>query len=202
MSPIATLAESLGIAYASGISLYATVALVGLGEQMGWIGPLPGLLGTLANPIVIGVAALLAAVEFTATLVPGIASAWEAAHTMIRTPAAAVLAVATAWHADPAIIVLAGLLGGSLGLATNVTKLGLRVAVDTSPEPVSNGILNVAELGVVATLSYAIWQHPIVSLALALVLLVLLILLVRAVWRALRNLFPGGRRATADTHAP
>ena len=202
MSPIATLAESLGIAYASGISLYATVALVGLGEQMGWIGPLPGLLGTLANPIVIGVAALLAAVEFTATLVPGIASAWEAAHTMIRTPAAAVLAVATAWHADPAIIVLAGLLGGSLGLATNVTKLGLRVAVDTSPEPVSNGILNVAELGVVATLSYAIWQHPIVSLALALILLVLHILLVRAVWRALRNLFPGGRRATADTHAP
>ena len=202
MSPFATLAESLGIAYASGISLYATVALVGLGEQVGWIGPLPGLLGTLANPIVIGVAALLALVEFTATLIPGVASAWEAAHTMIRTPAAAVLAVATAWHADPALIVLAGLLGGTLGLATNVTKLGLRVAVDTSPEPVSNGILNVAELGVVATLSYAIWHHPIVSLALALVLLVLLILLVRAVWRALRNLFPGGRRATAETRVP
>lgn len=202
MSPFTTLAESLGIAYASGISLYATVALVGLGEQVGWIGPLPGLLGTLANPVVIGVAALLALVEFTATLIPGIASAWEAAHTMIRTPAAAVLAVATAWHADPALIVLAGLLGGTLGLATNVTKLGLRVAVDTSPEPVSNGILNVAELGVVATLSYAIWHHPIVSLALALVLLVLLILLVRAVWRALRNLFPGGRRAAADTRAP
>jgi hypothetical protein len=202
MSPLATLAESLGIAYASGISLYATVALVALGEQIGWIGPLPGLLGTLANPIIIGIATLLAVIEFTATLVPGIASAWEAAHTLIRTPAAAVLAVATAWHADPALIVLAGLLGGSLGLATNVTKLGLRVAVDTSPEPVSNGILNVAELGVVATLSYAIWQHPIVSLALALVLLVLLILLVRAVWRALRNLFPGGRRAAADPRAP
>lgn len=202
MSPIATLAESLGIAYASGISLYATVALVGLGEQLGWIGPLPGLLGTLANPIVIGVAGLLALVEFTATLIPGVASAWEAAHTLIRTPAAAVLAVATAWHADPALIVLAGLLGGTLGLATNVTKLGLRVAVDTSPEPVSNGILNVAELGVVATLSYAIWHHPVVSLALALVLLVLLILLVRAVWRALRNLFPGGRNAATDTRAP
>lgn len=202
MSPIATLAESLGIAYASGISLYATVALVGLGEQLGWIGPLPGLLGTLANPIVIGVAGLLALVEFTATLIPGVASAWEAAHTLIRTPAAAVLAVATAWHADPALIVLAGLLGGTLGLATNVTKLGLRVAVDTSPEPVSNGILNVAELGVVATLSYAIWHHPVVSLALALVLLVLLILLVRAVWRALRNLFPGRRNAATDTRAP
>lgn len=191
MNELTTLAESLGIAYASGISLYATVALVGIGERIGYIGPLPGVLGVLANPVIIGVAVVLAIVEFTATLVPMVASAWEAAHTMIRTPAAAALAVATAWHADPVIIVLAGLLGGSLGLATNVTKLGLRVAVDASPEPVSNGILNVAELGVVATLSYAIWHHPIVSLAGALVLLVLLILLVRAVWRALRNVFRG-----------
>jgi len=195
VNELVTLAESLGIAYASGISLYATVALVGLGERFGYLGPLPGLLGVLANPVIIGVAVVLAVIEFTATLIPMVASAWEAAHTMIRTPAAAILAVATAWHADPSIIVVAGLLGGSLGLATNVTKLGLRVAVDTSPEPVSNGVLNVAELGVVATLSYAIWHHPVVSLACALVLLVLLMLLVRAVWRAIRNVFTGKPRA-------
>ena len=197
MNPLVTLAESLGIAYASGISLYATVALVGIGERFGYIGPLPGVLGALANPIIIGVAALLALVEFTATLIPGVASAWEVVHTMIRTPAAAVLAVATAWHANPEIVVLAGLLGGSLGLATTATKLGLRVAVDTSPEPVSNGVLNVAELGVVATLSFAIWHHPVISLVLALALLVLLMLLVRTVWRALRNVFRGKPRAAA-----
>jgi hypothetical protein len=196
MNPLVTLAESLGIAYASGISLYATVALVGIGEQFGWIGPLPGVLGVLANPIIIAVAALLALVEFLATLIPGVASAWEAAHTVIRTPAAAALAVATAWHADPIVIVLAGLLGGGLGLTTNLTKLGLRVAVDTSPEPVSNGVVNVAELGVVATLSYAMWHHPIITLVGALVLLVLVILLVRAVWRAIRNLFAGKPRPT------
>lgn len=195
VDPFVTLAQSLGIAYASGISLYATVALVGIGERFGWIGPLPGVLGAVANPLIIGVAVLLALVEFGATLIPGVASAWEAVHTMIRTPAAAVLAVATAWHADPAIIALAALLGGTLGLATTATKLGLRVAVDTSPEPVSNGVLNVAELGVVATLSYAIWHHPVISLVLALALLVLLMLLVRAVWRALRNVFRGKPRA-------
>ncbi len=164
MDSLITLAESLGIAYASGISLYATVVLVGIGERFGWIGPLPGLLSTLANPIIIGVALLLAIVEFLATLIPGVASAWEATHTLIRTPAAAALAIATAWHADPAIIVLAGLLGGGLGLTTNLAKLGLRAAVDTSPEPVSNGIVNVAELGVVATMSYTLWQHPIIAL--------------------------------------
>ena len=192
MNELVTLAESLGIAYASGISLYATVALVGLGERFGYLGPLPGLLGVLANPVIIGVAVVRASDRAFAW---ARASAWEAAHTMIRTPAAAILAVATAWHADPAIIVVAGLLGGSLGLATNLTKLGLRVAVDTSPEPVSNGVLNVAELGVVATLSYAIWHHPVASLACALVLLVLLMLLVRAVWRAIRNVFTGKPRA-------
>jgi hypothetical protein len=124
-------------------------------------------------------------------LIVTIASAWEAAHTLIRTPAAAALAIATAWHADPAIIALAGLLGGGLGLTTNLAKLGLRAAVDTSPEPVSNGIVNVAELGVVATMSYTLWQHPVITLVSAVVLLVLVLLLVRTVWRAIRNLLTG-----------
>ncbi len=196
MNSLITLAQSLGIAYASGISLYATVALVGIGERYGWIGPLPGLLSVLNNPIIIGVAATLALVEFLATLIPGVASAWEVAHTMIRTPAAAALAIATAWHADPMIIALAGLLGGGLGLTTNLTKLGLRVAVDASPEPVSNGIVNTAELGIVATMSYTVWQHPVVSLVAALTLLTLTMLLVRAVWRAIRNLLTGRRMSS------
>lgn len=191
MNSLVTLAQSLSIAYASGISLYATVTLVGIGERYGWIGPLPGLLSVLGNPIIIGIAAFLTLVEFLATLIPGVASAWEVAHTMIRTPAAAALAIATAWHADPMIIALAGLLGGGLGLTTNLTKLGLRVAVDASPEPVSNGIVNTAELGIVAAMCYSMWQHPIVALVAALTLLALTMLLVRAVWRAIRNLLSG-----------
>ena len=193
MNTLVTLAESLGIAYASGISLYATVALVGIGERFGWIGPVPGVLAVLSNPIIIGVAAVLSLVEFLATLIPGVATAWEAAHTMIRTPAAAALAVATAWHADPSVIVIAGLLGGGLGLTTNLAKLGLRVAVDTSPEPVSNGIVNSVELGVVAAMTYSMWHHPIIALAAALVLLALTMLLVRAIWRAIRNFLSGKR---------
>ncbi|MGI8402375.1 MAG: DUF4126 domain-containing protein [Gemmatimonadaceae bacterium] len=191
MSSLITLAESLGLAYMSGISLYATVALLGFASHSGWVGPLPGALAGLNNPIVITIATILAVIEFIATLVPGIASLWETAHTFIRPPAAAFLAVAAAWQADSSLILAAGLLGGGLGLATHVTKLGLRVAVDASPEPVTNGILNTAELGVLATLSYLIWHHPIIALVLALLLLVLTALLVRMVWRALRNLFQG-----------
>ena len=195
MSSLITLAQGLGLAYLSGISLYATVALLGFASHEGWVGPLPGALAGLVNPFVIAVATILAVIEFVATLVPGVASLWETAHTFIRPPAAVVLAVATAWHADSSIVLAAGLLGGGLGLASHVTKLGLRVAVDASPEPVTNGIVNTAELGVLASLSYLIWHHPVIALIVALLLLVLTAMLVRMVWRALRNLFKGDWRS-------
>ena len=191
MGSLATLAQALGIAYASGINLYATVALVGLSDRMGWIGPLPGALGAVSNAWVIGVAGVLAVIEFLATLVPGLASAWETAHSAVRPPAAAALAVATAWHGDPAFIFITALLGGGLALSTHATKLGLRYAIDTSPEPVTNGVVNVAELGVVASLSYFVWNHPYVSLAVALALLILLALTVRIIWRVLRRVLSG-----------
>jgi Domain of unknown function (DUF4126) len=195
VNSLITIAQSLGLAYSSGISVYATIALLGFASHAGLIGPLPGALGGLTNPIVIGVATVLAIIEFIATLVPGVASLWEAAHTFIRPPAAAALAIATAWHADQSLILIAGLLGGGLGLATHATKLGLRVAVDASPEPVTNAVVNTGELSVLATLSYLIWHHPVIALALALLLLVLTALLVRMVWRALRNIFTGNWRA-------
>lgn len=187
MNSLATLAQALGVSYASGVSLYATVGLVGLLARTGHIGPLPGTLGVLSNWAVIGVAGVLFAFEFLATLIPGIASAWETFHTVVRPPAAALLAVLTAWHADATFITLAGLLGGGLALTTHGAKLGLRYAIDSSPEPVSNGVANVAELGVVASIAYFLWNNPYVTLALALVLLVLLIVTVRAIWRAIRR---------------
>ena len=82
-------------------------------------------------------------------------------------------------------------LGGGLALTTHTTKLGLRYAIDTSPEPVTNGATNVAELGLVASLAYFIWNHPFVSLAVAIAILVALIFAVRLIWRALRRVFSG-----------
>jgi hypothetical protein len=191
MSSLASLAQALGIAYASGINLYATVALLGLAERYDWVGPLPAALAVVGSWWVIGLAAALYLFEFVATLVPGVASAWETFHTVVRPPAAAALAIATAWHGDALFVLVAALLGGGLALTTHATKLGLRYAIDTSPEPVTNGAANVAELGVVAAVTYAIWQHPYVTLALALLLLVALMIAVRLIWRALRRVFRG-----------
>jgi hypothetical protein len=191
MGSLTTLAQALGLAYASGVNLYATVALVGLAERMGWIGPLPGTLGIMSSWVVIGVAGTLYLFEFMATLIPGVASAWETFHSLIRPPAAAALAVATAWHGDALLVLLAALLGGGLALTTHTTKLGLRYAIDTSPEPLTNAAVNVAELGFVASLALNIWAHPYMSLGIALSVLIVMIVVVRLIWRTLRRVFTG-----------
>lgn len=126
------------------------------------------MLHVLDNPSIIGISLILVVVEFVATLMPVIASLWDTFQTFIRPPAATVLALATVMDLSPVVLVAAGLLGGTLALSTHGAKLGLRYAVDSSPEPVTNGIANIAELGVVASLAIAIWHHPYLALASAL----------------------------------
>src|SRR3954471_17662414 len=188
LTPFVALAQSMALAYASGISVYATILLVGLMQRAHWIAPLPGPMGVASNPIVLILCGALSILELGAQLIPGIATVWEAVHTAIRPPAAALIAVATAWHANPVIIASAALLGGGIGLVTHTTKLGVRAAVDTSPEPFSNGILSAGELGVVAAISYFAWSHPVVTLLVALLLLLLAMLILRTVWRHIRGM--------------
>ena len=193
MNTLQTLAQAAGIAYTAGLNLYATMGIVGLAGRLGWIGPLPGSLSALTSWWVIGVALALTAIEFLASLIPAVASVWDSIHSFVRPPAAAALAAATAWHGDPAFVLVAALLGGGLGITTHATKLGLRYAVDASPEPVSNGVMSVSELGVVAAIIVAIWNHPYITLTVALAGLIGLMLVVRLLWRALKQLFSGQR---------
>jgi hypothetical protein len=187
------LAQAAVISYAAGLNLYATIGILGLGSRFGLIGPLPGALDGVTSWLVIGTALSLALVELVASLIPVVASAWDTVHSFIRPPAGAALAIATAWHADPSLILVAGLLGGALALTTHATKLGLRYAVDASPEPVSNGLLSTGELGFVAMVVTLVWKHPYATLILSAVVLAGLLLLVRLIWRTLRQAFRGGR---------
>lgn len=186
-----TLVQGLGLAYAAGVSLYAAVAATGLAIHFGWVHDIPAAVQPFGNPIVVAIALVLYAAEFMATLVPGVASAWETLHSLIRPPAAAILAAATTWHADPLIVLIAALLGGGLAMTTHTTKLGLRYAIDASPEPVTNAMSNIAELGLVTAISIAIWHHPVITLVIALIVLLALMVLVRFIWRALRRVFAG-----------
>lgn len=191
MNALQTLAQAAGVAYAAGLNLYATVGVLGLAVRLGWIGPLPGSLSGLTSWWVITVALVLMTVEFLASLIPAVASAWDTIHSLVRPPAAAALAASTAWHGDPAFVLIAALLGGGLAVTTHTTKLGLRYAVDASPEPVSNGVMSISELGLVTAIMVAIWSHPYITLLVALAVLVALIMIVRLIWRTLKQVMSG-----------
>ena len=191
MDPFVNLAQALGVAYAAGINVPATVAVLGIAQRQGWIGHLPAGLDVVANPWIIGLAATIYAVEFLVTLVPGVASIWETIQTIVRPAAAAVLAAATVYQMDPKLTVPAVLLGGGLAATTHGAKLGLRYAVDTSPEPFTNALANIAELGTIASVALAVWHHPYLTLTLAVLLLILLILVVRRIVLTLRRLLSG-----------
>ena len=153
--------------------------------------------GAVGSIWIIAIAVVVYAMEFLVTLIPGVASVWETAQSVIRPPAAALLAVATAYHLNPVYLVAAGLLGGGLALTTHGTKLGLRYAVDTSPEPVTNGLANMAELGTIASIGIFIWSHPYITITLAILVLILLILVVHRIVVTLRKLFGGEWRSGA-----
>src|SRR5687768_5455721 len=191
MDSFGVLAQALGVAYAAGINVPATVAVLGIAQRQGWIDHLPAGLDVVGNPWIIGVASSLYAVEFLITPVPGLASVWETVQTLVRPPAAAVLAAATVYTLDPVLVLPAVLLGGGFAATTHGAKLGLRYAVDASPEPVTNAVANIAELTTIASIALLVWNHPYLTLAIAVTLLVLLILLVRRIVRTLRRLLSG-----------
>lgn len=191
MNGLIPLVQGIGLAYAAGLNLYAAVAAVGLAIRFDWVHNVPSTVEPLGNIVVITLALVLYALEFMATLVPGVASASETLHSLVRPPAAAVLAATTAWHADPVVVLVAALLGGGIAITTHTTKLGLRYAIDTAPEPFTNGLANIAELALVTAVSIAIWQHPFITLALAVATLLVLVLLVRLIWRSLCRVFAG-----------
>lgn len=191
MNSLGVLAQALGVAYAAGINVPATIAILGLAQRNGWVGHLPAGLDVVASPWIIGFASAIYAIEFLVTLLPGLASVWETIQTGVRPFAAAVLAAATVYHVDPVMIVPALLLGGGLAATTHGTKLGLRYAIDASPEPFTNAVANLGELTTIAAVALAIWHHPYLTLSLAVALLVLLILLVRRIILTLRRLLSG-----------
>jgi hypothetical protein len=120
-----------GLAWASGLRLYLTVLIAGVLARAGWL-HLPDTLAVLTSPWVIGAAGVLAVTEFLADKIPAFDSLWDAVHTFIRIPAGAVLAAGALGHADPTVLAIAGLAGGSLAGAAHVAKAGTRALINLS----------------------------------------------------------------------
>ena len=162
---LASLAVALGAGWASGLNTYAAVLVLGGAERLGLVS-LPHDLQVLASPWVMGVAAILFALNFFADKIPYVDSINDMLHTFVRVPAGALLAYGAAGGISPEVAVIAGLLGGTLAAGTHVAKTGSRALINTSPEPFSNIAASLAEdVSVIGGLALAI-AHPIVFLCL------------------------------------
>jgi flagellar biosynthesis protein FliQ len=144
MNFISTLAIAMGASWVSGINLYASVATLGLLSRFASL-KLPGELEVLTNWWVIGIALFLFVVEFFADKIQVVDSVWDVIHTFIRIPAGAVLAATAFGDFDKSIQMIAFLLGGGLALSSHGTKAAARLAINASPEPVSNVVVSLFE---------------------------------------------------------
>ena len=182
-----TIALTMGVAWASGINLYAAIAVLGILGATGNI-VLPQDLEILADPLVIGAASFMYCVEFFADKTPGVDTGWDALHTFIRIPAGAVLAAGVVGQMDPAVVLAAGLVGGTLAAEVHATKAGGRVMINTSPEPVSNWVASLSEDVLVIAGLWAALYHPVVFLVALGVMILLMIWLLPRLWRGIRGL--------------
>jgi hypothetical protein len=186
MNPVETLGLALGAGFSSGLNLYATIATLGLLQRFHII-HLPASLEALAHPWVIGIALALYAVEFLADKIPYFDMAWDAIHTLIRPPAAALLAYASAGGAPPEWRWGAALLAGGVALTSHSTKASARAAANASPEPFSNWTLSFGEDLLAVFLSWMAAAHPAAAIVIVVVLVALAGFLLFHFFRFLRR---------------
>ncbi|MBS1173056.1 MAG: hypothetical protein H6R12_1886, partial [Proteobacteria bacterium] len=129
------------------------------------------------------------AIEFFADKIPALDSLWDGIHTFIRIPAGALLAAMALGDHDPAVMVAAGILGGTLAAGTHAAKAGSRALINTSPEPVSNVMASLTEEALVFGGLFTAFQHPVLFLVLLALFVLLLLWLLPKLWRGVRTAF-------------
>ena len=188
MNPIETLGLALGAGFSSGLNLYATVATLGLLQSLGVLHLPPGL-QALAHPWVLGIAIALYLLEFFADKIPYFDTAWDAIHTFIRPPAAALLAFAAAGGAAPEWRWGAALIASGIALTAHGTKASARAAVNASPEPFSNWALSLGEDVLAVWLAWMATVHPVATSIIVAALLTLCAFLLYHLFRFARRAF-------------
>ena len=173
--------------FAAGLNVYATVATLGLLSRSGAV-HLPRSLQLLASWYVIGAAAILFAIEFFADKIPAFDLIWNALHTFIRVPVAALIAYRATAALSPGEQLAAALAGGVIALAAHGGKTAVRAAVTPSPEPFSNMALSFGEDAFAVFITWFATQHPYIAAAIVLLLVVIIVALIRWVVKSLQAL--------------
>jgi uncharacterized membrane protein len=169
------------LAWLAGIRVYLTVFGIGIAGYFGWL-DLPHALQVTTSPWVLGVSGVLALVEFFADKIPGVDSGWDLLHTLLRVPAGAFLAAATL---SPDGHLGAGMLatGAGVALTSHLVKMGSRMLMNTSPEPVSNWTASVTEDAVVVGALALAFAHPWITLTAVVAISLLFACMLWWIWR-------------------
>ncbi|MCX7584853.1 DUF4126 domain-containing protein [Phenylobacterium sp. 58.2.17] len=190
MGAVELVGTAASLSFLAGWRLYACIAAVGLAMRFGVI-DLPQkiqALDALANPWVIGVAALGAIAELVADKVMWFDTLWDGAHTLVRPLGGALLALAIVDASDPAWQVVVFMLGGGAALLSHSAKASARAAVNTSPEPVSNIAVSGFEDVMTAGGLWLVLSQPHIAIAVAVGLLLCALGVLYVSWRILRSL--------------
>lgn len=178
----------LGGSWASGINLYLTVVVLGIAHRSAWI-TLPGQLEVLSHPLVIAIAAILFLIEFVADKVPFVDSAWDSIHTFIRPSGGALIGyLAMAGYGQEWQVPVA-LLTGSIAMESHLTKATARLAINTSPEPVTNSIASVTEDLSVIGIMYLVIKHPVIASLVIIGLLIISFWFLKKMFHLIKKLF-------------
>jgi hypothetical protein len=185
-SPANITALVIAASFAAGLNIYATVLTLGILARTQWVALPPGL-DSLGHTWVIAVCAIMFGIEFIADKIPGFDLIWNALHTIVRVPIAALVAYHASSQLTPEMQILATALGAAIALAAHGSKTALRAAVTPSPEPVSNIALSSTEDVVAVGLTWFATHHPVIAASIALVFLVAAAAVARALLRALQR---------------
>ena len=182
--------------FAAGLNVYATVATLGVLSRAGVLA-LPASLHLVESWPVIVVCAVMFVIEFFADKIPAFDLIWNALHTFVRVPVAALLAYGAASHLPPAAQAISAAAGGAIALAAHGGKTAARAAVTPSPEPFSNAALSLGEDVIAIGLTWFAAKHPLLAGVIVVIFLVGIVFVIRLVIRAMRRLFRGAERALA-----
>jgi hypothetical protein len=155
--------------WASGLNCYLVVLVLGIADDLHDTPQIPDVLGRWD---VLAVAGFFYAMEFVADKIPYIDSTWDAFSTFVRPTAGAVVGVLIAGQADSLNGAVAAVVGGGTALASHAVKAGSRLAINASPEPLSNIAASLTEDAAVLGVVWFAIDHPRAAAAVAAVLLV------------------------------
>jgi hypothetical protein len=187
LPPNQLVALMVAISFAAGLNVYATVATLGLMSHTRYL-DLPPSLHLLSNWAVIVAALVLFTIGFFIDKMPALDLVWNALHTFIRVPLAALLAFQATASLTPGEQLAATLAGGAIAFIAHGGKTAVRAAVTPSPEPFSNIALSLSEDSLAVFLTWLSAFQPYLAAAVAFVCILVTLILIRFVFRALASL--------------